>query len=92
MVIDHFLDHMGDVVTWSSQEEYFAARHTEPAPIDGGVYSYGIAAGTAAAPDALIENRIVSFFAPQSLVDLLRVLHSVVRAMRSADWPEWAEE
>ena len=92
LIIDQFLEHVGDLVVWGSQEEYFAARQVEPEPIDGGVFSYGLATGTAAAPDAIIENRIVSFSASQSLVDLLQVLHSVVRAMRSAEWPEWLEE
>ena len=91
LIIDKFLDNIGDLVVWESKDAYFAARCTEPDPIDGGVYSYGMAAATAQAPDDIIKGRIVSYLAPSSLVDLLRVLHSVVHAMRSAEWPEWSE-
>ena len=91
LVIDHFLDNMGDLVVWESRDAYFAARYTEPDMIDGGVYSYLLATAVAGAPTAIIENRIVSYLAPKPLEDLLRVLHSVVQAMRSAEWPAWSD-
>ena len=89
--IDQFPDNMGESVRWTSSEEYFAAR-IDYAPIDGGVFTYGLALATSAAPDAITENRIVSYLPTTSFLDLLGVLNSVVRAMRSADWPEWEEE
>ena len=92
LIIDHFLDNIGDLFVWESNDAYFAARYTEPDIIDGGVYSYFLATAKAGAPTNIIENRIVSYLAPKPLEDLLRVLHSVVEAMRSAEWPEWPDE
>lgn len=92
LLLDHFPDNMGDLIVWESREAYFAARATEPDPIDGGVYSYWLAAATSMAPNDMIRDRIVSYLAPESLVGLLGILHSTVRAMRTAEWPEWPED
>lgn len=90
--IDYFADNVGDLVVWESQEAYNSARCTEPDPIDGGEFSYGLATGVARAPSRVVDGRIVSYLAPDPLVDVLRVLNSVVRAMRGCEWPEWPEE
>ena len=90
LTIDHF-ERTEEIITWESKEQYFAERKGDPNPIDGGVYSYGLATGTSGAPDSLIAGRIVSYLAPSSLLALLNVLDSVVHALRSADWPEWPE-
>ncbi len=91
LIIDSFGDDVGELVVWESKEQYFSARQDEPEVIDGGIFAYGLAAGTSHFPDAIYGDRIVSFFAPSSLVELLRVLNSLVHAMRSADWPNWPE-
>ena len=90
LLIDRF-DHSDDLIVWESKEQYFAARKDEPKVIDGGIFTYGLVTGTAMVPDALIANHIVSFVAPSSVHALLDVLHAVVRAMRSAEWPEWPD-
>ena len=91
LLIDQLRDNLDSWVVWESKNEYWDAQLSMPTSIDGGVYSYGLAAAAAAAaaPDDIFENRIVSYRAPQSLVDLLKQLDSVMRAMRNADWPEW---
>lgn len=91
LVIDRF-ERTEELIVWESREQYFDSRKYEPEMIDGGVFTYGLVAGTAAAPDALIANQIVSFLAPPSVHALLDVLDSVVRAMRSAEWPEWPDQ
>ncbi len=90
LLIDRF-ERTEDLIIWESKEQYFDARKDEPGAIDGGVFSYGLVAATAATPDALIANQIVSFLAPSSVHGLLGVLDAVVRAMGSADWPEWPD-
>ena len=90
LVIDQ-LAKSNELIVWSSKEEYFAAREADPEPIDGGEFSYGLAAGKSNAPDSLISNSIVSFLAPESLLARLADLHAAVRALRGADWPEWPE-
>ena len=90
LIIDLF-ERTEELIVWDSREQYFEARQREPEVIDGGVYSYWMVAATSAAPDDLISNRIVSFLAPPHVYSLLDILHSVVRAMRSAEWPEWPD-
>lgn len=77
-----------EIVVWFSKDQYFAAREADPKPIDGGVYTYGIAAGASRAPDSLISNQIVSYRAPDSLLALLEQLDSIVVALWDADWPD----
>ena len=91
LLIDRF-ERTEDLIVWESREQYISARKDEPVAIDGGIFSYGLLTGTADVPDALIANQIVSFLAPSSVHALLNVLHSVVRAMRSAEWPEWPDK
>lgn len=92
LLVDSFTDQWGDFVEWDSREQYFSARGDEPEVIDGGVYAYWLVAATWQLPESIHKNRIVSFSAAGSVLGLLRVLHSVVRAMRAADWPEYPEE
>lgn len=87
LVID-YMDETDQLIVWSSEDEYFAARGDFKI-IGGGVFTYGLAAGTAGAPHTLISNQIVSFRATHSLLALLDILDATVKAMRSADWPEW---
>ena len=91
LVIDRF-ERTDDLIIWESREQYVEARKDEPKIIDGGIFSYGLVTGTASIPDALIANHIVSFLAPSSVHALLDVLHAVVRAMRSAEWPTWPDQ
>ena len=87
--IDRF-ERTDDLIVWESADEYSDALVDKGTVIDGGIFSYGLVAGVAAAPDVLIEGRIVSFLAPPHVHSIIEVLDSVVRAMRSAEWPEWA--
>ena len=80
-----------EIIVWESKEQYFAAREADTKPVDGGIYTYGLVAGTSMAPDSLISNQIVSYMAPNSLLNLLEQLDSVVRSFRKADWPDWPE-
>ena len=88
LIVDQF-SQTDEIIVWDTKELYLAARETEHNPIDGGVYTYGLAAAVSTAPDALISNRIVSCRAPDSLLSLLADLNVTVEALRNADWPEW---
>ena len=90
LCIDRF-ERTEEFIVWESKEQYFDARKDNHRVIDGGIFSYGLVAGVAAAPDDLITNQIVSFLAPSSVHAILDVLDSVVRAMKSAEWPEWPD-
>ena len=90
LIIDQFA-RTDQMITWESKEQYFAARLTEPRPIDGGIYAYGIGAATSMAPDSIISNHIVSCLASQCLLAKLDALHAAVLGLRGADWPEWPE-
>ena len=90
LVVDEFT-RVEAIIVWESKKKYFAARQAEPKPIDGGVYTYGLIAGASMAPDSLISDQIVSYKAPDSLLDLLGQLDSVVHALRKADWPNWPD-
>ena len=90
LIIDNF-ERTEEIVMWNSKEDYFQSRKTDPKPIDGGIYSYGLAAAVSIAPDAVISERIVSYRAPDSLLSLLNRLDSLVRDLRNAEWPEWPE-
>lgn len=89
LIIDHLdVEESKELIVWDSPAQYHSARKWEPENIDGGIYSYGLLAGTAALPDDLINNQIVSFLAPSSAHAILKVLNSVVEAMRSVEWPD----
>ena len=83
------IERTDDFIVWDSRDEYFDALVDDKQVIDGGIFSYGLIAGVAAAPDDIIEGRIVSFLAPPHVHAFIEVLDSLVRGMRQADWPEW---
>ena len=88
LIIDELM-RVDEIIIWESKDQYFSARQTEPRPIDGGVFTYGLAAGTSGFPDLTWGSQIVSYLAPPSLLELLNQLDSLVHSMRQADWPEW---
>lgn len=90
LIIDSF-ERTEEIIRWDSREDYFQASRTEPKPIDGGVYSYGLAAAVSMAPETIIPERIVSYRAPVSSLFLLNELDSLVRDLSGAEWPEWPE-
>ena len=92
LIIDHFQTITEEIVVWESKEQYFAERSDSFDIIDGGMHVYYLAAGVSAIPDALLSNQIVSYRAPSALLGLLKVLDSVVQALRVSGWPEWPEE
>ena len=92
LVVDR-LGREEEVIRWPSEQAYFGARTDEPRPIDGGVYTYGLALGVAAGvvDDTYFEGRIVSFRPSEALLAMLEVLDSVVTGLRRCEWPEWRE-
>ena len=79
LCIDDF-ERSEELIIWESHEQYSSSGGDfSETVIDGGVFSYGIATGVAGVPDALIENRIVSFRAAPSLLFHLRRLDMIVR-------------
>ena len=88
LIIDSF-ERTEKLIKWETREDYFRSRMTEPKPIGGGVYSYGLVAAVSIAPDTVISERIVSYRAPDSLLSLVKKLDSIVRDLRGAEWPEW---
>ena len=91
LVIDRF-ERTENLIVWDSSEQYISARIDEPKVIDGGIYSYGLVAAASHAPADIIDDRIVSFLAPSHVHSMLDVLGSVVRAMRTAEWPKWPDQ
>ena len=90
LVIDQ-LSVSDEFIIWDTKDEYFETRESEPEPIDGGVFTYGLAAGVSLAPDALLSSKIVSFRPDAALLDSLNALNSRIMALRTMDWPEWPE-
>ena len=90
LVIDQ-LSKTDEFIIWDTKNEYFDARESDPEPIDGGVFTYGLAAGVSLAPDALLSSKIVSFRPDAALLNSLNALDSIVMALRTMDWPEWPE-